>query len=86
LVADPKSSTVALDLGGTSLHASPSKNERILHEVKRAMSIADGVADRKNTSSKIQLRDKLHQKKYSESTCASEDFNKNVLERIVTAK
>ncbi|CAL8073824.1 unnamed protein product [Orchesella dallaii] len=89
LVADPNSSTVGLELsglGGTSLHASTSKNERILHEVKRAMSIADAAVDRKNSSSKIQPRDKFYQKKYSDSTCASEDFQKNILERIVAAK
>ncbi|ODN02973.1 Tectonic-1 [Orchesella cincta] len=92
LVADPSSGTVGLEFsaitgggGGNSLHTSTSKNERILHEVKKAMSIAEAV-DRKNSSSKIQPREKLYQKKYSESTSTSEEFQKSILERIVTAK
>lgn len=97
LVADPNSNNLPLLEFSTATVAKlnhvgvgvqsnfVTKNERILHEVKKAMSIAETTAESQTKNYAQQPRD-INQKKYSDSKKATDDFEKGVLQRIIGAR
>lgn len=105
LVSDPNNNTTTVEFttnkaGANSLLFQPSagnpafvnKNERILHEVKKAMSIQESndISNRRNTNnSKLPMHQQpreLNSKKYSESKKATVEFEDHILARVTSGK